>query len=449
MVWLFLWAVAVWGRIAPPSLDTVGAGVPFAAAPPCTTPLGVTHLALRFVGPHNNVSLTGVLAVAASWPGLSPRSALRVVCGSAVLVASGVSTRVVLEGAGPRPSPSRVFHENHPGRQGGFLADNVLLGTADPLLSREGLLFRSHDRYDEANPPTSGDGPAPGPGRCGGFELNVFYDAARGGYVLLRYAAGSEQRIDLESVGTLTVGTSSSANNATCSVDLRKHMWDMSVVRGEDVLAAGSFATVSGLPGLPPHSALAVAGGLELSVEAARGGPRQYDLVPLGPYQVYSPIYYAEGNGFFFFNNIVFSESPHLDMNGMILAAARGGGRFELNVYFQNEVGVTCDGSVKPARCREVKDGSGAALWVYEASKDRLHEKSFGHVVLRPRRTCSVAHPLTLREDREAEPVAEPDAKGVVSSDGGSSWTAVATACVAVAASAVAWWFLQNPKSTT
>ncbi len=244
------------GRVAPASVDERTHGVPFSACPPCTTPFVPVALGLSFVG-SDNVTLTGVVSGVAGWPG-APAGSLRIVCGSAVL--NGTHP-VVLESAGPRPTTSRIFNENHPSRSGGFLADNVvwMSPSAQSALSGEGLLFKSAGRYDEHNPPLSDDGPAPGPGKCGGFELNIYWNGMQ--YVLQRFNA-EEQRIDIEvrksaiyrfvfflkilskSRGTLSFGVSS-ANSSNCaSLELKKEMIDISLVVGHQVLASGRYEHV-------------------------------------------------------------------------------------------------------------------------------------------------------------------------------------------------------------
>jgi hypothetical protein len=55
-------------------------------------------------------------------------------------------------------------------------------------------------------------------------------------------------------------------------------MFDLSFFRGDEILAAGSFATVSGLPGLPTDARLAIAGNLQLAESISHGGPKQFAL---------------------------------------------------------------------------------------------------------------------------------------------------------------------------
>jgi hypothetical protein len=356
------------------------------------------------------------------WPG-APSGALFVVCGGATL--NGLQ-RLELESAGPRATTSRIFNENHPDRQGGFLADNLLRVTGSAPVTGEGLLFRSEGRYDPRHPPKSDDGPAPGPGKVGGFEVNVFWDEAAREHVLVRFDA-TLQRADLTSRGVLSIGVSS-ANASEC--ELKKEMLDIALVVGHQVLASGSIATVSGFPGLPENARLAVAGNLQLDETVARGGPRSYNLVPLGPLQNYSPLYYHSYNGFWFFNNIVHDAEPRIDTSGLVFSGA--GNSFELSLYFQNEVGITCDGSVTPPKCREVKDGSGYAMWVYDSSKDRLHEKTFGNLAVTPRRTCATAPSRPLQLPVAPLPVSEAFSEPAAVGWTGNA-TAIATALVAVA----------------
>lgn len=394
---LLLWVICSSGRLAPSSADYRSHGVPFSVAPPCTVPFSQDLFAFEFVG-TNNVSLSGTFSAVPGYPG-APRSAHRVLCAFARLTDSGITSELKLEMVGPRPSTSRIFNENHPSRMGGFLADNLVFFGRRDLLSAEGLLFKLASRYDEENPPLSDDGPAPGPGKCGGFELNVFLDPSSGGsYSLVRFSAET-QTVDLSSTGSFRIAMTNvteSPSASACLLPLKKEMWDLSFTRGDQVLAAGSFATLSGVPGLPKGSCLAIAGNLNLAESIARGGPRQYSLVPVGPNQQYSPLYFWTYNGFWFFNNIFYPGAGRLvDTSGMLFSAQ--GNSFELSVYFQNEVGITCHGG-PPAVCREVKDGHGYAFWIYQKDGDILHEKAFGNMLLEPRRTCSVSHPLELKE---------------------------------------------------
>jgi hypothetical protein len=194
-------------------------GVPFSSAPPCTQQFEQEEFSFAFSAVNLSKSpvLFGVLAAVPNWPNLR-RDALLVVCSRATLSLDSTVSEFEFESAGevffeekhifvsqskhtnnnqgPQPTSSRVFNENHPSRTGGFLADNLLFpSNSRSSLSASGLLFKNVGRYDELNPPKSDDGPAPGPGKCGGFELNIFHDGSD--FVLQRFNA-VEQRIDLE-----------------------------------------------------------------------------------------------------------------------------------------------------------------------------------------------------------------------------------------------------------
>jgi hypothetical protein len=169
--------------------------------------------------------------------------------------------------------------------------------------------------------------------------------------------------------------------------------------------------------------------------------------VPLGPNQQYSPLYYHSYNGFWFFNNIFYSGDRLIDTSGLLFSG--GGNNYELSVYFQNEVGITCHGG-PPAVCREVKDGHGYAFWIYQKSTDTLHQKSFGNLLLTPRRTCSIKHPLKLKDQSEAEgesihlekPVEEEEETPASSV---ATWVITAAALLLGTG---AYWYLKPPAQT-
>ncbi len=167
--------------------------------------------------------------------------------------------------------------------------------------------------------------------------------------------------------------------------------------------------------------------------------------MPLGPLQNYSPLYYHTYNGFWFFNNLVHEKEPRIDTSGLVFSGA--GNAFELSLYFQNEVGITCDGTKNPPECRHVKDGHGYAVWLYEAAMDRLHKKTFGNLVIAPRRTCSVSRPLELPRAQQT-PAAERQPQPSESASGSTGVAAVATA-VAVALAATVYWVCGQRASRT
>ena len=62
------------------------------------------------------------------------------------------------------------------------------------------------------------------------------------------------------------------SNSSDCPLQhLRKEMFDVTVRVGADVLAAGSFAALSGLKGMPKNASLVIAGSLNLVDSVARG----------------------------------------------------------------------------------------------------------------------------------------------------------------------------------
>jgi len=135
------------------------------------------------------------------------------------------------------------------------------------------MLFKNEDRYDELKPPFADDGPAPGPGKCGGFEVNLSFED--GAYLLQRFNAET-QTYDVVSKGTMLLQMDESLKSEKCPLsNIKKEMVDVVLSRGEEILASGSFAAVSGLQGLPEGASLAIAGNLELSKRAARGGPKR------------------------------------------------------------------------------------------------------------------------------------------------------------------------------
>ncbi len=435
---LILWVGFASSKPVVESFNGLSFGVPFSASPPCTEQFEQLVFAFSFLGSSaSNFSLSGIAAAVPNWPGAG--AGLRVVCMEGRL---NDGTIVELESAGPRATTSRIFNENHPTRKGGFLVDNILEANP-PFLTSYGLLFKNLGRYDEKNPPKSDDGPAPGPGKCGGFELNIFWDGEN--YRAQRFN-GDTQAYDVDSVGIFSLSAVHHANaSSSCPLQmLQKEMIDITFRRGDDILVAGSLAAVKGLKGAPPLGKLVIAGNLNLVESVAQGGPRAFNLVPIGPNQQYSPLYYWTFNGFWFFNNLVFDKEPLIDTSGLIFTS--GSGSFELNLFFQNEKGITCDGSTNPPTCREVKDGSGYALWIYEQKKDKLHEKTFGNVVLTPRRTCSVSHPLELKQE---EPVAEkPKTVEIQESSSSSSYLAVCFAIFAVVATTVWLWCSKDSAKT-
>ena len=102
---------------------------------------------------------------------------------------------------------------------------------------------------------------------------------------------------------------------------------------------------------------------------------------------------------------------PVIDGSGIILTATDEEGKsWELNIYNQNEKGsVVCSGGSEKERCKLVFDGKGVALWVYIEKTDTLTEKSFGRLLITPRKTCSVRDRKTFLQMKE--PIAQQEGK--------------------------------------
>lgn len=409
---LLLVAVVLFSNAMPsvPYGEFLTEGVAFVRAPPCTIPFVQTFYEVSFKG--ETTEFTAYISAVQGWPGAVPSSSYKAICGFAKLSGHGT---YVLESAGPTPTTSRTFNENHPNREGGFLADNLLLNLDDnpssssASLSSYGLLFKSSLRYDDLHPPMSPEGPAPGPGKTAGFELNIFYNLSSGRFSLIRYDAQRHHYDVNDSSPSLTVvRISALPHSSFCRpvTTLRKHMmdWKITGIRDDDhgaVLASGSVAAVSEVPGVPEGAFLAVAATLELSESVAQGGPTLYHLASLGPNQQYSPLFYATGNGFFFFNNLLFHLGPHLDGSGMVMVAQRN--EWELNLYYQNETVSVCDGG-PPLVCRNVSEGSGVVIWLYRRHDDTLLPRVFGKLHLKRRDTCAVEPPaVSMLQEKEGE----------------------------------------------
>lgn len=281
--------ISCFGRPSTRTGDFLGRTVPFAACPPCTSQLKQEYFSFSFVS--SLLTFDGFIGVLQNYPGAARFGSYRAVCGFARLKRNASVDAFKLEAAGPGPTLSRTFYEAHPNRSGGFIADNMIDLLSMSFLSKDGLLFRSSDRYFDSSPPDSGDGPAPGPGRAGGKELNIYSSEIGSKALYFLSVFDAEKLVYEEPVsGTFMVSFSTpQANQTLCPLpSIHKHLWDVTYSVDGETKAVGSFGTLSGVPQLPKDAShLIVCGSVELEKSVAFGGPTEYTLVALGPNQAY------------------------------------------------------------------------------------------------------------------------------------------------------------------